>query len=530
MSFTGTLLPYQHAAVEKMVDRRQVLVAYDLGLGKTVLTIAAVESIRELEPEVGLTLVVCLSSLKYQWAKEIHKFTDKSALVIDGTRKQRDEQYASISDTTSTPVDYIVVNYEQVVNDWQEISAIPCSTLILDEATAIKSFRSKRSKRVKELSRNIDNRFGLTGTPIENGRPEELYSIMQAIDSSVLGQRFDLFDATFIVRNKFGGVERYRNLPKLHSRIQTASVRKAQTDPDVAPFLPDTIHRDPLLVPLDRYSARIYRLIANELATELAEVSGSYGGSFNVDAHYGNGSAGGFIDEARGRIMSKITALRMLCDDPELLVTSASKYDPFGSGAIEGSKYLAELLSDDSVMTMITRAKANKLDILKGVVSDHLMDDLNKVVIFTSFVGMASKIRDAVGGVVYTGQMSAREKEDAKVSFQTDPNIRCLVSTDAGGYGVDLPQANLLINYDLPWSSGLAVQRNGRIKRASSKWPSIIIQDLLISESIEVRLHDVLRQKDAVAAAVVDGKGINTRGGVDLTAGSLLSFLDESQP
>jgi superfamily II DNA or RNA helicase len=100
-----------------------------------------------------------------------------------------------------------------------------------------------------------------------------------------------------------------------------------------------------------------------------------------------------------------------------------------------------------------------------------------------------------------------------------------LVSSDAGGYGVDLPQANLLLNYDQPWSAGLAVQRNGRINRTSSEWSTITIQDILIKDSIEQRQFDMLQQKKSVANAVIDGEGINSSGGVDLTVGSLINFL-----
>jgi hypothetical protein len=90
---------------------------------------------------------------------------------------------------------------------------------------------------------------------------------------------------------------------------------------------------------------------------------------------------------------------------------------------------------------------------------------------------------------------------------------------------VDLPQANLLVNYDQPWSSGLAVQRNGRINRTSSEWPSITIQDILVKDSIEQRQHDMLKQKSNIAGAILDGSGINDKGGVDLTVGSLINFL-----
>lgn len=72
------------------------------------------------------------------------------------------------------------------------------------------------------------------------------------------------------------------------------------------------------------------------------------------------------------------------------------------------------------------------------------------------------------------------------------------------------------------------MQRNGRIKRASSTWKSVVIQDILIDGSIEERQHALLEQKNAVANAVVDGEGINDRGGVTLTAGSLRAFLQSS--
>jgi SNF2 family DNA or RNA helicase len=129
------------------------------------------------------------------------------------------------------------------------------------------------------------------------------------------------------------------------------------------------------------------------------------------------------------------------------------------------------------------------------------------------------------GSAPYTGEMNAKAKEDSKLKFQTQPGTRILVSSDAGGYGVDLPQANLLINYDLPWNAGLAVQRNGRIRRASSTWKTIVVQDFLMEGSIEERQHAMLAQKLAVAGAVLDGEGINSEGGVALTAGSLRAFL-----
>ena len=157
--------------------------------------------------------------------------------------------------------------------------------------------------------------------------------------------------------------------------------------------------------------------------------------------------------------------------------------------------------------------------------------DKNKVVIFTSYVHMVKilhRILEEYSPQMYTGEMNAKDKEAAKITFQTNADCRVLISSDAGGYGVDLPQANLLINYDLPWNAGLALQRNGRIRRASSTWPSIVIQDFLMEGSIEERQHDMLLQKNSVADAIMDGEGINDAGGVELNLGSLKAFLQQT--
>lgn len=514
MTFTGTLLPFQPEAVEAMTQRGKMLVAYDLGLGKTVLTIAALEQLMDSGYVREPGIIICLSSLKYQWAEQIRKFTNGSStsLVVDGTKKQREAIYKQAFDWKITGVDYIILNYEQVVNDWTSVSKLSRGFVVCDEATAIKSFRSKRSKYVKKLSSKY--KFALTGTPVENGKPEELYSIMQFVDASLLG-RFDLFDQTFIVRNRFGGVERYRNLSLLNKTLMTACVRKRQSDPDVAPFLPETINAEPILVSFDSAGKKLYQTIVYELLNDLDEAMDSYGASFDIFTHYGQGDQFDGADAMRGRIMSKLTALRMLCDHPDLLRKSSNS-----------SAYAAELETSGRLASV---TKSPKLATLKEYVSNFLSEyEGNKVVIFTSYVHMVTLIRHELnewGSAPYTGEMNAKQKEESKINFQTNPEVRILVSSDAGGYGVDLPQANLLINYDLPWNAGLALQRNGRIRRASSEWGSIVIQDILMEGSVEERQHAMLTQKLAVAGAVVDGEGIDAQGGIKLTVGSLRGFL-----
>ena len=524
MTFKGTLLPYQPEAVERMCERQQMLVAYDLGLGKTVLTIAAIERLMDSRSITEPGLVICLSSLKYQWANQIEKFTDGTsrALVIDGTKAKRAEQYETAFNWRESRVDYIILNYEQVVNDWEFVSKLPRGFVVLDEATAIKSFRSKRSKYVKKLV-SAPYRFALTGTPIENGKPEELFSIMQFIDSSVL-KDYKTFEQAFIVRNNWGGVLRYVNLPTFHSLMKDASVRKTQKDPDVAPFLPDAIHKDPIKVIFDRKSSKIYEKIKKDLIADLDDAQDLFGKSFNLLAHYGvESTKNGPEDMWRGKIMSKVGALKMLCSHPDLIRISADKYTADG---VEGSKYAFELVQE-GLLEGVTVSP--KLEYLTQYAKDFLeQDEENKIVIFASYVDMLEKIAQALGPEqckLYSGRMDAKTKEENKIAFNNDPNIRVLISSDAGGYGVDLPSGNLLVNYDLPWSSGAATQRNGRIIRASSRFQSAVIQDILIGGSIEERQYESLQQKSSVASAIIDGKGIDEKGGVPLSVGSLREFL-----
>jgi SNF2 family DNA or RNA helicase len=518
--FKGTLKPYQIDAVKKMVDKKKILVAYQMGLGKTPMTIAAIEELRSQKDVKETVLIICLASLKYQWQKEIEKFTDYRALVIDGTPKQRADQYSRVHQHQ-----YVVMNYEQVLRDWDHLKDKDFDAIVCDEATAIKGFRAKRAKKVKELSRKIPIRFALTGTPIENGRPEEIYSIMQFVNPTVLG-RFDLFDQTFIVRNYFGGVDRYRNLPTLHKTLSDHSVRKAQTDEDVKPYLPDAVYREPLLISADAKTRKVYNYIVTDLLDLLTQASSLFGSNFNIQAHYGQAQQQNDpANEMRGKIMSRITALRMLCSNPKLLKDS---YENFAKMEGKGSAFAHEM-GEQGLLDGLD--KTPKLDAAIGYLMEHLdIDPSYKAVVFSSYLGSVDEIVKRLQGkgvdaIAYTGEMNAREKEINKTTFKTNPNTRVLVSSDAGGYGVDLPEGNLLVNYDQPWSSGMAMQRNGRINRASSEWKTITIQDILVKDSIEERQYDTLRQKIAIANAVLDGNGINSKGGVDLTVGSLIDFL-----
>ncbi len=168
--FHGELKDFQVEAFERMIDEGSLLVAYDMGLGKTVVTIAALEELLEAD-EVEAGLLVVPASLKYQWAKAIRKFTDDEAnvLVIDGPPKKREEQYRLAMHWA----EYIILGYSQVVDDWKYVRKLPRDFVVIDEGTYIKNFRAQRTQKVKRL--DAEFRFALTGQPVEN-RAELLWS------------------------------------------------------------------------------------------------------------------------------------------------------------------------------------------------------------------------------------------------------------------------------------------------------------------------------------------------------------------
>jgi SNF2 family DNA or RNA helicase len=513
--FKGELYPYQQESVDLMVDRGTMLLGLVMGAGKTVTTIAAIERLLESN-DIDRCLVVVPAALKYQWQREIQKFTDSRSVVIDGQPKSREKLWR-----TGISAKYIIVNPETLARDVEHLSMCHAQAVVIDEATIIKSRVSKRSKLLKKIGKKAPYRFALTGQPIEN-RPEELFSIMEFVDPSVLG-RFDLFDKTFIVRDHFGKPTRYRNLGALHESMQECMIRK--TREDIADQLPKIIHQT-IPVPFDARGGALYRVISSDLLNELQKAMSMHGGAFNLWRHYNDPAS----NEAQGQIMSRLTVLRMLCDNPHLVLASAAAYnDPERPN--QGSAY-ADIVVRKGLLESVTATP--KLDAVIDYISEVLEeDDKNKVVLFSFFKENLKLIKEATksltGSVLFTGDISSEDKDKAKQLFASDPKVRLFLSSDAGGYGVDLPMANYLISYDLPWSSGKLEQREARIIRLSSQFPHVTIATFVMQGSIEERQYEMLQQKRSINEAFIDGKHHDMKGGFDITLSSLTTFLRDSR-
>lgn len=504
--FTGELYPFQDEAVDRMAKQATSLLAFTMGLGKTPTTLALIEQLLDAK-KIFNALIVVPAALKWQWAERLAEFTDVSwfyrtdgrvhiereqCVVIDGNREQREFLW-DLSRELDTS--YTICSYNALLADTAGWEWPPYQAIVLDEATYIKSFRSKTAKAVKKMQPKY--RVALSGAPLEN-RPEEVFSIMQWVDEGVLG-RWDLFDKSFIVRNDFGGVLRYKNLDLLHERLSTVMIRKSRKDPDVAKYLPKVIERD-ILVALDAPTRRSYKRIERDLSKAL-EAMKALGGSFNLAEYYAGAPA--LSGTMRGRMMSVMQVLHMLLDHPILVQESARLSETSGSA---GAQYAWDLLHTPGYVLSETSPKLDALDEAVG----RMLSDDGKVIVFTQYRRMLDLIdkrlehHDA-NAVVYHGGMSAAEKNAAAGSFNQIPECRLFISTDAGGYGLDLPAANYLVNYDLPYSGGKKAQRDTRHVRASSKFESVVVANLICADTVEERVRQILSLRADVAEAIIEG-------------------------
>jgi SNF2 family DNA or RNA helicase len=526
--FTGTLYPYQVDAVEKIIDLRKILVAYSMGTGKTVCTIAALEELLGRR-EVNMVLILVPASLKWQWAQSLAKFTDlpteevtlrgtrlrvptqDSCVVIDGDAKKRAEKW---NIANCNLVDYTIASHGAVLNDWDQVAGLPFDAIVVDEATVIKNFAAETSKRIKRLQTPV--RIALSGTPVEN-RPEDVFSIMQWVDANVLG-RWDLFDKSFIVRNAFGAVKSYQNLHLLNGRLNRRMIRKSRLDPEVAKYLPK-VAETTRLVTLDKTTERFYRAILADLQDALNELANS-GGTLDLAAYYA-GSASIEERSAQGKVMARLQATRLLLDHPSLLLDSAEAYHDKGP---EGSAYIAELL--DRAPALANLNATPKLNELEQVIAQLMAEDGVKVAVFTQYRRMlpyiAARLQKYTDMVLFHGEMKADERAAAVAAFSTDPDVRAFISTNAGGYGLDLPVAQYLVNYDLPDSRGVLDQRNTRHVRASSHHGRVYVVNLVAAGTIEERQQATLNLRGRLANSVVDGKG---GGEIVNDVASLTSFI-----
>ena len=442
------LFPYQREGMLHLTFTERALLADEMGLGKTIQGIAACALLHRLG-KAQRVLVVTPASLKGEWEEQIARFTALQTRLVFGGRQERLKAYRS-------PVFFTIVNYEQMIADSLDVNAIlRPDVIVLDEAQRIKNWGTKTAQAIKRLESRYA--FILTGTPIEN-RIDELYSLMDFLDPRVLGPLFR-FNREYYLLDEKGRPEGFRNLGKLNERIRPFMLRRRKAE--VETQLPERTDRWHFVKmdPLQRSEYAAHEEQVSRLAHAAARRPLS--------------------QKEKDKLMREMAMMRMICDTPYIL-DEENRICP-------------------------------KLDELEKILEEIRDNPDTKVIVFSEWERMLMLVREkcqelGLGHAWHTGRVPQQKRRAEIMVFKTSPECRVFLSTDSGATGLNLQNASIVINCDLPWNPAKLEQRIARAWRKHQTKPVTVI-NLVAEDTIEHRMIATLQAKQAVAGSVLDRAG-----------------------
>ena len=447
-SLEGVLRPYQKEGYKWLCGLSAMglggVLADEMGLGKSVQLIsfllARVSDIRQ----VGPALVVCPSSLVYNWEAELKRFAPQlRSCVVTGTPQERMELLGKGRD------DVLITSYDLLRRDIAEYEGKRLWCVALDEAQYIKNPVTQSAQAAKRLV--ASNRLALTGTPVEN-RLSELWSIFDFLMPGLLGS-YDHFRERFerpIVEDEDANVASH-----LREALRPFILRRSKRD--VAADLPEKIEQI-VYTHMGHEQRRLYDAQVQEVRTMVAQQDGKPGGG-------------------KFQILALLTRLRQVCCDPSLLY--------------EG--YAEPSCKTDAILTLVERA----------------MDAGEKTLVFSQFTSYLSVIaselsKRGVAHYVITGATPSAQRMNLVNAFNQDDTPVFLISLKAGGTGLNLTGATVVVHADPWWNAAAQNQATDRAHRIGQT-REVTVYKVIASHSIEERIVELQRSKSELADAVVQG-------------------------
>jgi superfamily II DNA or RNA helicase len=442
----ASLRPYQiegfHFLAYLSANRFGGILADDMGLGKTLQTLTWLAWVRD-QPEASKQ-----PSLVVCPKSVVENWRSEAARFLPGLRVHllaRGALKPEAVEKARAGSDLIVTNYTQLRLLEKSLCTAPWNAVILDEAQAIKNPDSQTTKAAWALK--CAHRLALTGTPIEN-RLLDLWSIMNFVMPGALGQRAQ-FSRAFDQRGD--PLARRR----VSARVRPFVLRRTKNE--VAKDLPPRIEED-LVCELEGEQGTLYRAELKRARQALLKIQTQKQ-----------------FDKSRFNVLTSLLRLRQICCHPGLISEKADK------------------------------AESAKLNALLELL-EPLIEEGNKVLVFSQFVEMLERIRTEVAArewphFLLTGQ--TEERGDLVTQFQnTEGPAVFLISLRAGGFGLNLTAASYVVLYDPWWNPAVenqAIDRTHRIGQVNQ----VIAYRLLVKESIEEKIRSLQKQKSGLAADIL---------------------------
>lgn len=417
------------------------ILADDMGLGKTVQVLTLLLS----EKRAGPSLVVAPTSLIYNWQEEAQKFAPElKVLVVSGSQEERQSKLDLLGQA-----DLVVTSYGLLRNDIDVYKAQKFRFCFIDEAQQIKNPHTQNAKSVKQIQ--ADSRFALTGTPIENTLTE-LWSIFDFVMPGYLlnHSKFTTRFETPIVKHKSSPA-----LRELGRHIQ--------------PFLMRRLKRDVLQELPDKIECKMNCEMAGEQNKIYKATLLSAQKEFEKEI-----KANGF-DRSRVKILAILTRLRQLCCHPALFLEGYKG----GSAKLE---LLLELLAD-------------------AVEGGH------KVLVFSQFTSMLGLIRVKLEELkmrysYLDGGTSAEERLRLVSSFNAGEGDVFLISLKAGGTGLNLTGADMVVHVDPWWNPAVEDQATDRAYRIGQT-KAVEVFRLITKDTIEEKIFELQQKKRSLIDNVI---------------------------
>lgn len=422
------------------------ILADEMGLGKSIQLIYFIKEVLKEKKDAKI-LIVAPTSLIFNWEKEFDKFgSELKYTVLYGLKDKREEK---LNNNNSN---IIITTYGLIREDIELYKNMNFEVMAIDEAQSIKNVSTMISKCVKKINAKV--KFALTGTPLENS-VLELWSIFDFIMPGYLTNMKN-FNSKYNIKDV--DEDNIRKLDTLNAQIKPFILRRRKVDvlKDLPPKIENNIYID-----LNTEQKKIYAMEVEKTKKEMEDIIANEG-----------------YDKARFKILQLLTRLRQLCIEPRIV------YDNY-------------------------KGISSKIEELVKITKE-IIDNNHKILIFTSFKTALDIVNtrfsnEGITTYVIDGSVNSKKRMELVEKFNNDDTNVFLITIKAGGTGLNLTSADVVIHLDLWWNPQVENQATDRAHRIG-QLNTVEVIKLVCKGTIEEKILELQNKKKLLADTLIEGE------------------------